>query len=114
MFETISKKDIISVNKQFDSGTVINESSLVYALNQANQTKSWLRACAFLVRAILLDHTFEEGNKRTAAAILAGFFEEHELNYDPEKIAQAIVLMLTKNITNITKIEKVILNAIIR
>lgn len=114
MFETVSRKDILAINAKFDKGTVINKSSLDYSLQQANQTKSWLKACAFLVRALLIDHVFEEGNKRTAAALIAGFFEENELNYNPEIISKAVVEILNKNITNITNIERVILNAIIR
>ena len=114
MFEAISRKDIVSINLQFDKGTVINEGSLGYALAQANQTKSWIKACALLVRAVLIDHIFEEGNKRTAAAITAGYFEDKQLSYDPEKVTKAIVAILTKNITSIQKIEQVILDAVIR
>lgn len=111
MFETISRKDIISINMKFDKGTMINESSLDYAISQANKTKSWSRACALLVRAILIDHVFEEGNKRTAAAIIVGYLQDNSLIYEPEKISKAVVTILTKNITNLTTIEKVILNA---
>lgn len=114
MWEKITKKDVLAINLKFDKGTIINASSLDFALNQANESKSWLRACAVLVRSVLIDHVFEEGNKRTAAAIITGFFEEQELNYDPEKISKAIVKILMKNITSITKIEKVIIDAIIR
>ncbi len=114
MYESVSKKDIIAINKKFDKGTVINESSLDFALNQANQSKSWIKSCAILVRAVLIDHVFEEGNKRTAAGIITAFFEENNINYDPEKLAKSIASILTKNTTNIIKIEEEILNAIIR
>ena len=113
MFEKISRKDIIAINQHYDSGTVINSSSLDFALDEANKSKSWLKSCAYLVRAVLLDHVFEEGNKRTAADIIVGFFEENELNYDPDKISKGIVFMLKKNVTSIAEIERVILNAII-
>ncbi len=114
MYETVSKKDIISINKKFDKGTIVNDNSLEFALHQANNSKSWLKACAVLVRAVLIDHVFEEGNKRTSAGIITGYFEENELNYDPEKVAKGVTEILIKNIININKIEKVILNAIIR
>jgi prophage maintenance system killer protein len=114
MFEKISKKDLIAINQHYDSGTVINSSSLDFALAQANESKSWLKSCAYLVRAVLLDHVFEEGNKRTAADIMVAFFEENDLQYDPDKITKGIVTMLKKNVTSIMKIEEVISNAIVR
>lgn len=114
MWESVTKKDILSINRQFDKGQMINESSLEYALNQANETKSWLRACAILVRAILIDHVFEEGNKRTSAGVITAFFEQHNLRYDPEKIAKTITKILMKNTTSLAKIEKEIANDIIR
>ena len=114
MYGAISKKDIISINQQFDKCHIINESSFDFAVKEANRSKSWIRACALLVRAVLIDHVFEEGNKRTAAGIVVGYFEENSLNYDPEKVAKGITVILMKNITSIKQIEKVILNAIIR
>ena len=39
MYESVSKKDIIAINKKFDKGTIINESSLDFALNQTKQKK---------------------------------------------------------------------------
>ena len=114
MFERISRKDIVAINQKFDKGQVINSSSLDFALGQANQSKSWLKSCAILVRAVLIDHVFEEGNKRTAAGIITGFFEENELNYNPEEIAKGVAKILMKNITSIAEIERVILNAVIR
>ena len=114
MYEKISKKDIIAINQKFDKGQIINGSSLDFALSQANSSKSWLKSCAVLVRAVLIDHVFEEGNKRTAAAIVTGFFEENEVDYNPEEVAKGITKILMKNITSIAEIERVILNAIIR
>ncbi len=114
MYERITLKDIMRINQQFDKGKVINKGSLAYAVSEANRTKSWLRSCAVLSRAVLIDHIFEEGNKRTTAAIITGFFEERNIIYDPEKVARAVTTILMKNITNISTIERVITNAIIR
>lgn len=114
MYEKISKKDIISINKRFDAGKVINDSSLSFALFQANKSTSWIKSCSLLVRAVLIDHVFEEGNKRTAAAIIITFLEDKQLEYTPEEIARLITKILTKNITNIIKIEMEIKNVIIR
>ena len=109
----INKHDIIEMNKQFDKGKLINESSLDFAFSNLQNTKDWLKESAYLTRAILIDHVFEEGNKRTAAGIIAGFFEEQGLDYHPEKIAKAIITLLMKNITSITITERVIKNAVV-
>lgn len=113
MFEEISAKDIIAMNKSFADGHMMNQSSLLYALDQSNKTTSWLRACAMLVRAILIDHVFEEGNKRTAAAIIVAFLEENGNNFHPENIARVVAEVVIKNITEITTIERMIKNVII-
>jgi prophage maintenance system killer protein len=113
MFESITIKDIIAINRRFADGKTINESSLLFALERANKSGSWLRACAYLVRAVLIDHVFEEGNKRTAAGIIIGFFEEQNLVFQPEEIAKAVVAILMKNNTSIKTIERVIKNAIV-
>ena len=113
MFEHITKKDVLALNQQFSHGTIVNEGSLSFALFQANKTTSWLRACALLVRAVLIDHTFEDGNKRTSAAIIVTFFEERKVHYKPEDISKIIITMVTKNITKLNDIEREIKNVII-
>ena len=112
MYERVTTKDIIAVNQAFDAGRIVNTGSLEFAVQQANAQKSWLAACALLVRAILIDHVFEEGNKRTAAAIIIGAFEEQGLLYDRDQVSKSVVAILRKNITSIQGIQKVIKYAI--
>ncbi len=114
MYESVNKKDIIAINQKFDNGRVINDNSLSFALFQANKNTSWIKSCALLVRAVLIDHVFEEGNKRTAASIIIAFLEDKQLSYKPEEIAKLVTKILTKNMTKITKIEMEIKNVIIR
>jgi|TARA_B100002003_G_C14008039_1_gene486408 prophage maintenance system killer protein len=108
----LTKKDIVGFNQKFDEGNLSNESSLDFALSYAKRTENWTKALAFLVRAILIDHVFEEGNKRTAA-LLIKFYAEYEgkRTYD-DKILLLIKEILIKNITSIMKIEEMIKNAI--
>ncbi|MBI4151175.1 hypothetical protein HY492_03545 [Candidatus Woesearchaeota archaeon] len=113
MYELMSEKDIIAFNQAFDKGTVINKSSLSFAVEEANHTKSWLRGCAVLVRAILIDHVFEEGNKRTAASVIGAYLDEQGLLYNEEAIPKAVTKILMKNMTNIRTIERVINDVII-
>jgi len=108
----LSKKDLIAMNLEFDQGIVNNESSLDFALNYAKKTENWTKALAWLTRAILLDHIFENGNKRTAALLIKSYTEYrgHE-TYD-DKIVKLIKNIILKNITSIKKIEDMIKNAI--
>ncbi|MBI2667944.1 Fic family protein [Candidatus Woesearchaeota archaeon] len=108
----ITKKDIVEINKEFDEGVIVNESSLDFALSANKNTKDWIKQLAYLVRAILIDHVFEEGNKRTSAALIMVFIEENKLIYDPQKVDQIVIEILKKNINNINKIRRMIKNAI--
>lgn len=113
MYENISIKDILAINQRFANGHIINEGSLTFALDRANNAGSWLQACAYLVRAVLIDHVFEDGNKRTAAGIIVGFFDAQGLMFHPEKIAKAVTVILMKNMTSINNIEMVIKDAVV-
>ena len=108
----LSKKDIISFNQRFDEGNFHNESSLDFALNYANKTENWIKALSFLVRAILIDHVFEEGNKRTVALLIKSYaeYERHEAYTD--KVVNLIKEITTKNITNVGRIEEMLEDAI--
>ena len=108
----IKKQDIININKKFDKGTMINKSALDFALSSMNDSKDWITQASYLMRAILIDHVFEEGNKRTAAALLYAFYEGYDKAYDPYKVDKIITDTIMKNITDIAKIRKMIKNAI--
>lgn len=108
----LTRKDIIALNQEFDEGNVVNEASLDFALSYAKRTENWTKALAFLTRAILLDHVFEEGNKRTAALLIKSYvtYEGHETVDD--KIIKMIKEIIVKKVTSIQKIEDMIKNAI--
>ncbi len=109
---TLTKKDIISLNKDFENGSVHNDASLEFALSYAKKTENWTRALAWIVRAILLDHAFEEGNKRTAALLIKTYAEyEGHRTYD-DQVVSLIKNIILKNIKSITKIEDLIKDAI--
>lgn len=107
----LNKKDIIEINKDHHTGKLSNESSLDFAVSQVYRSKNWLKTTAILARAILIDHVFEDGNKRTAAGVIAGIMEMNNMNYNPEKVTQIVVRITKENITSIKQIEKVIMHA---
>ncbi|MDD5133231.1 MAG: Fic family protein [Candidatus Nanoarchaeia archaeon] len=104
----LRKEDVIEINKQFDKGIVVNKTSLEYTISTLKNTKSWLRQAACLTRAILIDHIFEEGNKRTAAALILTYFEANKFAYDAYKLDKIIEKIVKKNITSIKEIEVLI------
>lgn len=108
----LTKKDIIAVNQQFADGHFENESSLDYALHQFKQNIAWTKQLSFLVRAILVDHVFEEGNKRTALAVLVWIVKSNGYEIEEQKAVNIIKTIVTKNIKNIKKIRELIENAI--
>ena len=109
---SLTKKDVIAHNQQFEQGNMHNEASLDFALGYAKKTENWTKALAYLTRAILLDHVFEEGNKRTAALLIKAYAEyEGHKTYD-DKIVKSIKEIILKNITSITRIEEMIKDAV--
>ena len=88
-----SVQDVIEVNKEFDKGKIVNEGSLEFALSSIKNTKDWITQLAYLIRSIVLDHVFEEGNKRTAVALIIAYAEAHKRAYDLTKIDKIIIAL---------------------
>jgi len=110
----LSKKAIISINQSLgEKGIVVNEGSLDYAITLARKSNNWLKSLAILTRAILIDHVFEDGNKRTTAATIMTWLEMHNIHYNKDKINLMLIKMLKENITNINKIMEMIKDATI-
>ena len=108
----LTEKDIIAMNQVFEEPVLINEMSLEYALSYAKKTENWVKALAFLTRAILLDHVFEDGNKRTTALLIKTYTEYEGYKIYDDKLLKMIRKTLLKNITSIRKIEEMIKDAI--
>ena len=108
----ISANDIIEINKKFDKGHVVNKSSLDFAISSSDRSKDWITQLAYLVRAILIDHIFEEGNKRTATALISSVLELHKIAYDPIRIDKLIIQIVINNIIDLTLIRRLIKDVI--
>ena len=105
-------EDIVIINKKFDKGNLVNRSSLEFALSSARKTKDWVTQLAYIIRAIVIDHAFEEGNKRTAAAVMVAYITAHKKGYDEYKVDQIIIKLIKKEVINITQIRRLIKDAI--
>jgi len=102
-------EELEKTNKKLEPGSKIkNPGSLEFAADHAARTNDWMKKLAYLLRAIVVDHAFEDGNKRTAAYIVTAFFDENKVPYDDEKVKKLIVKLASKNITDINRIRRLI------
>ena len=99
------EENVITINKLFSNGIVRNQSSLSFALSSI-KNKGSLEQLAHISRAIIVDHVFEDGNKRTTAAIIGAYYAELEIGFSNEKIRKLVLDVSSKNITNIPKIKR--------
>jgi prophage maintenance system killer protein len=102
----ISKEDLLRINKGF-GGNLRSDSSLDYAIDtQSNNKLGEYKKLAYLLRAILVDHPFSDGNKRTATFIVLNFAEQNKKQVERELLIQQIISIAKQNINNIRNIEQ--------
>ena len=110
----IIKEDIIRIGKGF-GGNIRNHSSLDYALKiQDDKKLGEYKKLAYLLRAILVDHPFSDGNKKAAMYAAFVFADEHKKQIDTELLKHHILSIASKNITDIEIISERMKNAIKR
>lgn len=108
----IDKKDLLRINEGF-SGALRNDASLDFALHQQENKKlGKYKRLAYLWRAILVDHPFTDGNKRTAAFIALAFADQYKKQVDNDLLIHHIIAIAKENITDIRIIERRLKNAI--
>jgi len=108
----ISKEDLIRINQGF-GGNLRNDSSLDYAIDMQNNNKLGdYKKLAYLLRAILVDHPFSDGNKRTAMFLCLNFAEENKKQVDRDLLLEQMISIAKNNINEIRNIEWRIKNCI--
>lgn len=109
----INKKDIIGINQEIgEKGNLRNEGSLDFTVSIIKQKKSWLQELCYILRSLLVDHAFEDGNKRTALIAIILYFKEQGLDYDKDRLIRVIWEISKKNIADINKLMRMVKNAI--
>ena len=109
----IGKEDILRINKGF-GGNLRSDASLDYAIEmQENKKLGEYKKLAYLLRAIIVDHPFSDGNKRTAAFVCLAFADENKKQVDRDLLLHHIISIAKNNITDIRQIERRLKNAII-
>ena len=96
-----------------EHGSFQNESSLDFALHMLKHQKSWLYNLSYLVRCMLIDHVFTDGNKRTAYVLIRATLEDKGLEGDKQKLYLTVLTIAKKNIRDVHVIMRLIKNGIL-
>lgn len=108
----ISKEDLLRINQGF-GGNLRSGSSLDFAFDMLQNKKLGLyKRLAYLLRAILVDHPFSDGNKRTAMFIVFVFAKEEDKEVNRDLLLHHIVSIAKHNIHELRNIEYRLKNAI--
>jgi len=103
------KVEIEELNRSVGgSGNPTNPSSLDFAISAQTQTKDVFLQLAYLVRAIVVDHAFEDYNKRTAALVLITTFEILKFAYDPYAVDSLVERVARKKIKSVKTLRSMI------
>ncbi len=108
----ISKEDLLRINHGF-GGNLRSDSSLDFAIQmQDNPKLGEYKKLAYLWRAILVDHPFSDGNKRTAVYLAHAFADMNKNRADRDTLVDAAISIAKNNIIDIRNIEWRLKNAI--
>lgn len=115
---TVSELKIIN-QEVGETGDLRDTSALSYAIDQANSLRSdaFFKQLAYIARALLIDHAFVEGNKRTFTKFAAMLLKENKIELEAAKmwrLMDCIYKITTKKITNIGKIRLMLINYLSR
>lgn len=108
----ITEKDLISINLKFDDGTIINRGALEFALSSIRKDQDWKEQIAYLLRALLSDHVFKDGNKRTAMHLLFMALERQDFGFKEDEIKRMIINIAKGGISDIKEIKKILIKLI--
>ena len=108
----ISKQELLRINSGF-GGSLRNDASLDFAIDKQKDKKLGdFKKLAYLMRAVLVDHPFSDGNKRTAMYFALKFTEGSKMQVDRELLLHQIISIAKNNINEIKNIEWRLKNAI--
>lgn len=99
----ITIEEIQEVNKKFADGEIIN-SSIYYAIEQTSLRDK----LSHILRSLVIDHPFHDGNKRTAFIVALLIFERANIKVSRDSLTKLIIKMARENIININEINKLV------
>jgi prophage maintenance system killer protein len=109
----MTKEQIRMINERY-GGSLRTDAEIETALD-LGKGKSVCRKIAYLWRAILVGHPFTDGNKRTALIVALNVLEKCEIDVKgdrKESIVTEIKKIASENITDISRIERLVRYAV--
>lgn len=103
----ITIEELQDINKIFSDGKIVNN-NVFYAIVE----KSVRRKISHLLRALVVDHTFSDGNKRTAYIAARVIFMRNNIGIYKDTLVKTIIKIARENITDINTIEELIARCI--
>ena len=73
-------------------------------MERANKEKNIYKSNAYLVRGIIVNHPFLDGNKRTAIDLIVRRFEKYGIKCDEHGLVKGLVNIAKENLNDINKI----------
>lgn len=108
----ISKQDLLRINHGF-RGNLRSDSSLDFAFRKIEDSKIGIyKQLAYLLRAILVDNPFSDGNKRTAMFVVFALAKENKKKVNRDLLIYQLTSIAKNNIQEIRNIEWRIKSAI--
>jgi len=95
-----------------EAGAFINENSLDFSLHFSKIKKNWLYKLSYLVQSFLVDHVFQDGNKRTCFLVVVYYVEYHGKKVNKDRLLMIIRRIAAKNITNPVQIVRLLYHVI--
>lgn len=106
-------KDLIEVNNIFSDGKILNKSNIHFAFSVISKSKDWQFNLSYLIKAIICGHTFLNGNKRTATALILYFFNKNHILYNDDLVVEAVINIAKMKKPDFKKIQREIKKCII-
>ena len=100
-------KEIVEKNKEL-GGTLVRPSSLHFACDRAFYEKNIYRKVAYIIRAIVVDHPFDDFNKSTAIITTKKMFKKEGIICSKEKLAIQVTKIAKRSTKSVIKIERIL------
>jgi death-on-curing family protein len=103
--DKITKEKIIATNRAY-GGHEFPHNSLDYSIERANEERNFYKKLAHLVRSMTSNHSFTDGNKRTAMTIVLTEFQEEGIKCDKNRLVKTLVELAKTGEGDISIIER--------
>jgi len=101
--DKITKDQLVRTNAVY-GGKLRQSNSLDYAVERANSEKNSYKRLAYLVRSMTSDHSFIDGNKRTAITVVLCEFENEGIKVNEKALTRTMIDLAKTGEGDITKI----------